>query len=181
MLKGVLARFFIKLESIDLRVSCHHLIAKTGWTVEELLEGIAKRNDLLPNYDLVTLLIGVNDQYRKYPLEKYKNRFPEALEKAIKFAGGEVKKVWVLSIPDYAFTPFGKSSKEISAEIDVYNAINAKYSKESGVNYIDITGISRLGILNPELVANDGLHPSGVQYELWSQQIFESILSIDPS
>jgi len=142
------------------------IIARTGWTTSELNRAIDEVDPHGP-YDLVSLLIGVNNQYRGYPQENYRAEFAVLLDRAVGFAGSDPRKVLVLSIPDWGMTPFGERDGRdtISAEIDAFNAINRQISKERGVRYIDITPISRLSI--DGLVANDDLHPSGKQYGMW--------------
>jgi lysophospholipase L1-like esterase len=151
------------------------IIARTGWTTGELIEAIESRLDKSKDYNLVSLLIGVNNQYRGLDIDLYPGEFTTLLETAIDAAGDDRSKVLVLSIPDYAFTPFGGGSKKISDEIDAYNDISRKISASYGVNYINITDISRKGLENTDLVAADGLHPSGVQYGLWIERILDEI------
>ena len=143
------------------------IIARTGWTTDELISAIDNNSDLDNDYDFVSLLIGVNNQYRNYPIDDYKVQFRQLLTKALFFAGNDRDKVFVVSIPDYAYTPFGGGAQSISQGIDEYNEINKKISEEVGVEYFDITPISREGLNDTELVANDGLHPSGKQYTKW--------------
>lgn len=143
------------------------VIATTGWTTDELQAGIAAATDLEPSYDMVSLLIGVNNQYRSYPIDTYRVEFVELLEQAIAFADGDKSRVFVVSIPDYAYTAFGGGNATISAGIDAYNAINDSIAAAYGVTYFDITPISREGLDDPTLVAQDGLHPSGKQYSRW--------------
>ena len=145
------------------------LVAQTGWTTDELQTALAA-NPADTDYDLVSLLIGVNNQYRAYPIEDYVVEFEELLQQAIAYADGRAERVIVLSIPDYAYTPFGQTRPnpaQISADIDAYNAINAQIAAEFGVSYVDVTPISRQGLAEPGLVAGDGLHPSGEMYRRW--------------
>jgi lysophospholipase L1-like esterase len=146
------------------------IIAKTGWTTDELNTAIDAGNPHGP-YDLVTLLIGVNNQYRGRDAEQYRGEFAALLQRAIGFAGGDAKKVVVVSIPDWGVTPFaeGRDRAKIGAEIDRYNAINREESTRAGAKYVDITPISRGN--DPTLVAGDGLHPSGKQYTEWVKRI----------
>ena len=118
---------------------------------------------------LVSLLIGVNDQYRGYPLDDYREDFRFMLGKAIEYAGGDPKNVIVLSIPDWGVTPFaaGRDRAQIAKEIDDFNAVNRSEAQAAGVGYLDITPISRQAAGNPALVASDGLHPSGEMYRQW--------------
>ncbi|HEX2833256.1 MAG TPA: SGNH/GDSL hydrolase family protein [Thermoanaerobaculia bacterium] len=146
------------------------IIAKTGWTTDELNAAIDAAN-VTGTYDLVTLLIGVNNQYRGRDAEQYRGEFRALLQRAIGFAGGDPKKVIVVSIPDWGVTPFaeGRDRAKIANEIDRYNAINQEEAQRAGATYVDITPISRGN--DPSLVANDGLHPSGKQYGAWVKRI----------
>ena len=154
-------------------VSKPTIIATTGWRTDNLKEAILKAN-LKNEYDLVSLLIGVNNQYQGKPAEQYAIEFEELLKVAISLAKGKRKNVFVVSIPDYGFTPFGLPKKEgISKQIDVFNEINKSIAEKYKVAYCNITDISRQGIANPSLVAADGLHPSGKMYSLWVERIAE--------
>ena len=151
------------------------IIATTGWRTDDLSNAIWKE-DLKPGYDLVSLLIGVNNQYQGKSVEDYKPEFEELLKKAINLAGGDKKRVFVVSIPDYGYTPFGKPKQAtISAELDKFNAANKIITEKMGVRYINITDISRKGFEDPQLVAGDGLHPSGKQYRLWVERIVAAL------
>ena len=150
------------------------IIAVTGWRTDQLKKAITERH-LHENYDLVSLLIGVNNQYQRRDISEYETEFAELLGLALKHAGKRTSNVIVLSIPDYGYTPFGKDKQEqISKEIDAFNLVNKRIAEEHGVTYINITDISRQGIKFPELVATDGLHPSGKMYALWVSEIFRS-------
>ncbi|MFH6603614.1 SGNH/GDSL hydrolase family protein [Maribacter algicola] len=148
------------------------ILAKTGWRTDNLLDAI-ETADLKTSYDFVTLLIGVNNQYQDIPFARYEKEFPELLSHAIKLANGNSAKVIVVSIPDWGFTPFGKNRdrQKISAEIDLYNSFAKKVAEDSQVHFINITDISREGLERPELVANDGLHPSKEAYKLFVERI----------
>ncbi|MEE4176042.1 MAG: SGNH/GDSL hydrolase family protein [Bacteroides sp.] len=148
------------------------IIARTGWTTDELSIGIDNAT-VHPPYDLVTLLIGVNNQYRGRSLENYREEFSVLLIRAIGFAGGDPEKVVVLSIPDWGVTPFaqGRDREKIAREIDAFNAIKLDESQKAGVSYIDVTEISRLALDRPELLAPDGLHPSEIMYSLWVEEL----------
>ena len=119
---------------------------------------------------MVSLLIGVNNQYRGRELEEYREQFLALLSQAVSFAGGEPSRVLVLSIPDWGVMPFARDRdrETISRDIDAFNQVNREESVRSGARYVDVTGISRTAGSNPSLVAEDGLHPSGVQYALWA-------------
>lgn len=147
------------------------VVARTGWTTADLSGALASAN-LDPPYDLVSLLIGVNNQYQGRSTEEYRGEFSALLESAIAYAGGREDQVLVVSIPDYGYTPFGRSRQpQISSDIDEFNAINREVTLARGVQYVDVTPISRRGLAEPELVASDGLHPSARQYQLWVEQL----------
>lgn len=150
------------------------ITAKTGWTTSNLLSAIEAEN-LSSNYDLVTLLIGVNNQFQNISFSVYENEFPELVNKAIFLAKGEKSNVIVVSIPDYAYTPFGQSpvynNKTITLEIDKYNAFAESYCKANNIVFVNITDITRQGLSNPSLVAQDGLHPSELAYSLFVERI----------
>ncbi len=150
------------------------IIAKTGWTTGELADAIRKRDPKGP-FDLVSLLIGVNDQYRGMPVEGYVLSFDERLRAAIAFAGGKAERVFVLSIPDWGVTPFaeGRDRYRIAKDIDAFNAVNRSASMNSGAHYLDITPLTRNANTDRTLVANDGLHPSGKAYGQWAALLAE--------
>ncbi len=148
------------------------IIAKTGWTTTELSEGIEQAEPQGP-YDLVSLLIGVNNQYRGLSQEEYRDEFVGLLETAVSLANNNPNRVFVVSIPDWSVTPFGqrRDSRDVSADIDAFNAINRAESEQRGIIYIDITEISRRVPDDSSLIAEDGLHPSGEMYRLWVEQM----------
>lgn len=146
------------------------IIATTGWTTTNLKSAIAAENPT-NTYDLVTLLIGVNNQYQLQPFTLYEQEFPELVNTAIQKAKGDKNNVIVVSIPDYAFTPFGNGNTTISTEIDSYNAFAENYCLTNNITFITITDITRLGLAQPELVASDGLHPSTIAYSKFVQRI----------
>ena len=142
------------------------VIARTGWTTGNLLAAI-DANTPASDYDLVTLLIGVNNQFQNRPFSIYETEFPTLVEKAISFANGDLNKVVVVSIPDYAYTPYGQISSNpanISAGIDQYNNFAKNYCLSRNIKFVDITPITRRGLQEPTLVASDGLHPSEIAY-----------------
>ena len=155
------------------------IIARTGWTVDELWEGI-QANPPEGTYDLVTLLIGVNDQYRGYPLDGYREDFRFMLGKAIEYAGGDPQRVVVLSIPDWGFTPFAatQDTEAIGLQIDEFNAVNLEETKWAGAHYVDVTIISRMAMDDFELIASDRLHPSGKMYSMWAEKVFPTVIEI---
>lgn len=146
------------------------VIAKTGWTTTNLIEAIKNKN-ISNDYGLVTLLIGVNNQYQKKAFSIYENEFPALVNTSIRAAEGDKNKVIVISIPDYAFTPFGKGNTVISDEIDIYNNFAKDYCEENDITFVNITDITRLGLTNTALVANDGLHPSELAYSKFVEKI----------
>ncbi|MBS1951023.1 MAG: esterase [Cytophagales bacterium] len=160
-----------KLLSTNKRHFVTTIIATTGWRTDNLANAIDIAQ-LKPEYSLVSLLIGVNNQYQGKSIDQYSIEFEELLKTSIRLAKGNRKNVFVVSIPDYGYTPFGEKKKDrISADIDHFNSMNEKISEKYGVAYVDITAISRQGLSQPELVAPDGLHPSGKMYALWVKQI----------
>lgn len=151
------------------------VIAKTGWTTSNLIADIKAQN-LASNYDLVTLLIGVNNQFQHMDFSLYEKEFPELVNKAIMLAKGAKKNVIVVSIPDYAYTPYAANvSKEqsamISMEINKYNTFAENYCTMNGVVFVSITDITRQGLTNTSLVASDGLHPSQQAYSMFVERI----------
>jgi lysophospholipase L1-like esterase len=167
----------LKAEGIQTDVT---IIARTGWTVDELWEGI-QENPPEGTYDLVTLLIGVNDQYRGYPVDWYREKFRFMLAKAILYAGGHPDKVIVLSIPDWGFTPFAMAkgdTEPISQQIDAFNAVNLEETKNVGAHYVDVTIVSRMALDDFELITGDRLHPSGKMYAMWAEKVLPVTLEI---
>jgi len=144
------------------------IIAKTGWTTGNLLSGIENYNSNI-KFDVVTLLIGVNNQFQGRSIEQYRSEFKIILNKAIKFADNSNKNVIVFSIPDWGVTPFADrlDRKMVSREIDKFNEVNQQESQKAGVHYINVTSISRKAAFDPTLLAADGLHPSGKMYKKW--------------
>jgi lysophospholipase L1-like esterase len=153
------------------------IIAKTGWTTDELQEQIS-RTRLAVTYDFVTLLIGVNNQYRGRSADEYAKQFEELLQQAIGYAGGKTNHIIVLSIPDWGVTPFaeGRDRNQIAKEIDLYNSINERISKQYKVNYINITAFTREAATDQTLVAKDGLHPSAKDYARWAEKAKEVMM-----
>jgi len=148
------------------------IVAQTGWTTDELQTAI-DNHSLKNSYDFVTLLIGVNNQYRGRTVENYKSQFESLLNQAIQFANGKADRVIVLSIPDWSVTPFARDrdTKQIAIQIDNYNSANAAIAEAHQVRYIDITPSSREAANDRSLIASDGLHPSAKEYEKWSEKL----------
>ena len=146
------------------------IIAQTGWTTANLLNSLGIAVPLKPKYEIVTLLIGVNNQYQGRTQQEYAVQFLALLDSAVQYAGNNKKRVIVLSIPDYSVTPYANGSNRalIAREIDSFNVINKAIAIKIGVNYLDITGSSRLAANDPSLIASDGLHPSGLEYKVWA-------------
>jgi lysophospholipase L1-like esterase len=163
------------LKSSGLSFTKPVIIAKTGWTTDELSKAIEDAGIVGNTYDLVTLLIGVNNQYRGRSVENYKLEFKDLLEKAIAFADGDTNRVLVISIPDWGTTPFATSREtdksKVAKEIDAYNAAKTQISSKLGVHYIDITEEYREIGSSPEMLISDKLHPSALVYERWAEKI----------
>ena len=155
------------------------IIARTGWTTDELWQGIQAQT-IEPPYDLVSLLIGVNNQYRGRDINEYREQFVFLLNKAIEYAGGRTERVIVLSIPDWGVTPYaeGRDRTQIAREIDAYNAVNREESLRAGVRYVDVAPASRLAVNDVSLLAADGLHPSGKMYSLWTDLAYPLVLAM---
>ncbi len=172
----ILAR---QLKEKQINISTTRIIARTGWTTDELSSAIQLQSPP-DNYDLVSLLIGVNNQYRGYNIATYRKEFEELLKTAIQKAKGNPKRVFVVSIPDYGVTPFAKNSniEKIAREIDAYNLISKEISLQYGVKYMDITPISRKATQDPSLIAEDGLHPSGKMYAQWVELMLGEVANL---
>ena len=158
-------------------VSQPKIIAVTGWTTDNLINAINNSGLIGVKYRFVTLLIGVNDQFQGLSQANYQTKFAQVLNTAIAFAGNK-NMVFVLSIPDYGVTPFaGGNDSSIGPQIDQFNDINKTISLAAGVNYLDITAISRMAATDPSLIALDGLHPSGKMYALWVARLMPMIVA----
>jgi lysophospholipase L1-like esterase len=151
------------------------IIAMTGWRTDDLLAATAEE-DLGRDWDIVSLLIGVNDQFQGRAIRQYEDGLTALIQRAVELAGGRRGNVFVLSIPDYGFTPFGEADRlTISPDIDMFNRAARAIAAAAGVQFFDITHISRLGLERPSYVAQDGLHPSGVQYDAWVDLILDDV------
>lgn len=163
------ARLVAALEARGIRALAPTRIATTGWTTTELAEAI-EGAALAPPYDLVTILIGVNDQYRNWPEPEFAPRHAALLDRAIALAGGDARRCVVISIPDWSVTPFAAGDPRgrvaIAAAIDRYNAMAKANAAARGTPFVDVTGLTRDPALASAL-ADDGLHPSAAQYETW--------------
>lgn len=164
------------LIAMGIKVNNPDIIAITGWTTKDLLNGIASAKPKT-DYDIVSLLIGVNDQYQEHDTIGYQEHFTACLIKAIALANGKSKHVVVLSIPDYSVTPFGSGigAALIAKQIDQFNEINKSVTAAYGITYIDVTTTSRQVKDDPEMLSSDGLHPSGKQYRLWAEMLASAI------
>ncbi len=164
-----------RLRADDVLLADPTVIATTGWTTDELDAAITEREaDLAPPYDVVTLLVGVNDQYRGRSVDAFRAPFRGLLTRAVGFAGGDAARVVVVSIPDWGVTPFaeGRDRAEIAAEIDAFNTVERDEARAAGAHWADVTPHSRA---HPDLVADDGLHPSGEAYAGWAAIIVSEI------
>jgi lysophospholipase L1-like esterase len=167
------------LEKRGYTVEDPRIIAVTGWTTSDLKAGIAAASPQGP-YDLVSLLIGVNNQYRGMDISIYRKEFSELIDQSILFAGNDTARVIVFSIPDWGVTPFasGRDREKIAREIDQYNAVNKEITLSRGIVWTDVTGISRLAETDITLIAGDGLHPSGKMYTEWVWLALPEILKM---
>lgn len=168
------------LRANGMAVSDPGIIAKTGWTTDELSEAIDEAESsgtIRPPYDLVSLLIGVNNQYRGRSSENYREEFSDLLQRAITYAGNETSNVFVVSIPDWGITEFGQKSgrdvAQIAHELDIYNLLNAEVSKQAGVHWVDISAVTREVGAEAKYYAEDGLHPSRALYALWIKELLK--------
>jgi lysophospholipase L1-like esterase len=160
-----------KLRAQGVAIGDPQIVAVTGWTTDELSAGMDQAS-LVANYDLITLLIGVNNQYRGRPSAQYREEFRALLLRAVGLANHRSERVVVVSIPDWGVTPFGHASNrdllQIAHELDMFNLIAREEAVHAGARFVNITSISRE---HPWLVASDGLHPSAAQYSLWTEAI----------
>ena len=163
-----------RLRERGVPIAAPEIVARTGWTTDEL--GAAMdAHAFRPPYALVTLLIGVNNQYRGRDLADYRNEFRTLLERAIALAGQRPQHVIVVSIPDWGVTRFGRGSGRdtgrIARELDAYNAANAEIAKMLHVGYADVTDLSRAGADRADMLVGDGLHPSAAMYAQWARRM----------
>ena len=169
------------LKGLGVKINDPVYIAQTGWTTGNLQNAIAVQNPA-PTYDVVSLLIGVNDQYQRMDTGGYAVRFTQLLEKAIQLARGSRARVFVLSIPDYSVTPFVPQSDKlrVRTEIDWFNAINKRITTAYSISYTDITPSSRQAETDPSLIAGDNLHPSGLEYKKWAELLAPKMKAVLP-
>jgi len=150
------------------------IIAQTGWTTFELQQAIDEAN-IDQKYDLVSLLIGVNNQYRGESIEQFAEEFKSLLNQALAFANDIKQHVIVISIPDWGVTPFaeGRDRSKIAKEINLFNQTKRVITEEMGIAFFDITPLTKLAETDNSLNASDGLHPSGLMYQKWVTLISE--------
>lgn len=167
------------LREKGLDVAPPDIIARTGWTTAELIEAIQQSGNV-NTYDLVSLLIGVNNQYRGEPPDRYRAEFRELLQTAIRFAEGRPGRVIVLSIPDWGVTPFARDRDpvQIAAGIDAFNAACREEAQKAGVRFFDITPLTRQVGNDPSQVASDGLHYSGRQHRRWAEMVLPEVMEL---
>lgn len=168
-------QFAEALREQGLEVDEPDYIATTGWTTTRLIQGMRTLADKEKTYNLVSILIGVNNQYQGLPFESYEPDLRTIIDKALAIVEQDTARVFILSIPDYAYTPYGRGDEKISADIDRYNQLKFEVAAEYGIAYINITPISRLGLNRTELVAKDGLHPSAIQYGMWVESVIPRV------
>lgn len=162
-----------ELRKSGIKIQDPKIVAKTGWTSGELMDALLEDEDY-SKYDFVFLCIGVNNQFRGIYINVFEKEINTLINYASMFSNNKPENVFVLSIPDYGYTPFGKEKKNrISVEIDMYNEVARKQAVKAGVNFIDITELSRNE--NPEMLTGDNLHPSKMQYKLWVDKILSFV------
>ena len=151
-------------------IASPELIAKSGWTSSNLLNAAEESVTLHRPYDLITLLVGVNNQYQQLPFITFERDLTDLLDFGIEAAGGDTSRLVIVSIPDYSYTPFGQNLSDpgqISSEIEKYNGYLIEQAEAYGIPFVDVTPLSREGLQDPNLLAGDGLHPSGEMYTGW--------------
>lgn len=168
----------LRADSIQVELT---IIAHDGWTTDELWQGIREQSPQ-PPFDMVSLLIGVNNQYRGYDIEQYRRQFAMLLSEAVEYAGGNASRVFVVSIPDWGVTPYAsehdRDREQVTREINMFNAVNREETLRAGAHYVDITPVSRQAANDPSLIAEDHLHPSGKMYTMWVDLIYPIVLNI---
>lgn len=149
------------------------IVARTGWTTAELMDALDNTPPKGP-YDLVSLLIGVNNQYQGRDLVEYRKQFVDLLGRSVVLAGGKAERVIVVSIPDWGVTPYAKKKGDaatIGKAIDQFNEVNREETKKAGAVYVEITVASRRAATEAKLIAEDGLHPSAAMYAEWTAAV----------
>jgi lysophospholipase L1-like esterase len=169
------------LRAHDISCAMPMIIATTGWTGDELMAALDEQQPS-NDFDFVTLLIGVNNQYRGQSFEQFQPQLEELLERAVKYAGGNKKRVLVLSIPNWGVTPFARASgrdlEQITRAIHHYNKCSQALVEAQAIAYLDITDLTEEAAVKPELLTDDGLHPSAVDYGRWAQRALPIVLSM---
>ena len=167
------------LNAQGIKVTEPVIIATTGWTTDELAAAIKERN-IQDTFSFVTLLIGVNNQYRGRDLDNYRQEYTQLLDTAIRYANGHVNNVFVLSIPDWGVTPFaeGRDRAQIAKDIDAYNATCKDKTLAHKCHYLDITDSTRKNGTTPAYLAEDGLHPSGKEYKIWAERLTPMVAKV---
>jgi len=160
-------------------IQAPRIIAKTGWRTDHLLKAMQSELNPTTKYDLVSVLIGVNNQFQRKSIETYENDLRTLFDQAIAYSKKGKAGVFVLSIPDYGATPYGAPRAEsIGQAIDKWNAVYQKVSREYQLPWYDITPISRKATENKSLIAGDGLHPSGKMYQLWVTEMASKVIEL---
>ncbi|HEY4130818.1 MAG TPA: GDSL-type esterase/lipase family protein [Gemmatimonadaceae bacterium] len=160
------------LRAQGVHVAAPTIIARTGWTTDELSAGIDAAQPSGP-YDLVTLLIGVNNQYRGRSVQEFRSQLHTLVQRAVELAGDRASRVVIIAIPDWGVTAFaeGRDRARIAREIDAFNLINKREAAAAGAHFVDISPIARRAASEAALTAHDGLHPSGAMYAEWARLI----------
>lgn len=173
------AQLVNRLREEGISVDDPKIIATTGWTTGELQAAIEKEKPAA-GFDLVSLLIGVNNQYRGYSFDNFKKEFEQLLQQAILFADGKTSHVVVIAIPDYSVTPFAadKEPKKVREELCYYNEFMQQTAESFEVPFFDIFPESQLAAKDPGLTAADGLHPSAVMYTLWVERLYPYVVNL---
>jgi acyl-CoA thioesterase I len=152
-------------------VKTPRIIATTGWTTRDLLAALQNFNPETP-FDVVSLMIGVNNQYQGRSIDEFRFELIQLLDKSIGYAGGDTQNVFVLSIPDWGMTPLGAARREqIGKEIDQFNAVVKAECDKKNIRFIDITVLTRTVLTDPSLLAKDRLHYSGSMHRLWANEV----------
>lgn len=170
-------QFSDTLNKLGYSVTQNDILATTGWTTTNLLYSLENSN-LDRDYNLISILIGVNNFYQGRPVNLFRTELPELIDSALQYCNGDTNALFLVTIPDYGYTPFGSGSQaSISENTDLYNGIIDSVALRYQIPVFNITPISRRGEEKPDLVANDGLHPSGKQYKLWVDFMIENMLN----
>jgi len=173
-------QFLKELKATTNVIDTLQIIAQTGWRVDQLKEAM-NSSDLEPPYGIVSLLIGVNNQYQGQNANDFRPEFIEILEKSLKLVENRTERLFVISIPDWGASPygFGFDRAKVSKEINEFNSVVKEESEKRGLRYFDITTISRRALIDRTLIASDGLHPSGKMYKLWVDKMIPIISKIN--